>query len=402
MTEARRTTYAGHRRIIDADSHVIELDDFLTNVVSDADASLIRPMSEQQELPVVQAGLDRGRELFARRQSDPEAMAKFEAGLMDNTKSGWNRLGAFDARERSHALDLFGFEMQWVLPTFAFHQVAHVGDDELLEAGARTLNRAMGTFCADDPRLKAIGYLPLTLGPEKSLRLMKQGMKDGCYSFMVDTNEPNPERRSFTHPDFDDVWAHFDATGTPFVSHVAVNGHYRAVPESFRNNGKNQIELGGDAPAGEIGLMTIGNSAQIFFGAMIFDGVFDRHPGLRGISMEHAAFWLPSWLESIRYTTSLFKRRREFKELPIDTARERLKVSPFAGEPVGWIIESVGPDMLVFASDYPHPEGTSDPIRKFEAEMADCDEATMDKFYYRNMEELMGIELGAHPGLSVG
>ncbi len=395
MSESQRATYAQHRRIIDADSHVIELDDFLASVASEADAGLIRPMNEQRELPVVQAGLDRGRELFAKRQNDPETMAKFEAGLMDNSKSGWNRLGAFDATERSHTLDLFGFEMQWVLPTFAFHQVAHVGDDELLEAGARTLNRAMGAFCAADERLKAIGYLPLTLGPEKSLKLMKQGMEEGCYSFMVDTNEPNPERRSFTHPDFDDVWAHFDATGTPFVSHVAVNGHYRAVPESFRNNGKTQIELGGDAPAGEIGLMTIGNSAQMFLGAMIFDGVFDRHPGLRGISMEHAAFWLPSWLESIRYTTTLFKRRREFKEPPIDTARERLKISPFAGEPVGWIIDNVGPDMLVFASDYPHPEGTSDPIRKFEAEMTGCDEATMDKFYFRNMEALMGIELDA-------
>jgi len=123
---------------------------------------------------------------------------------------------------------------------------------------------------------------------------------------------------------------------------------------------------------------------------MIFDGVFDRHPGLRCISMEHAAFWLPSWLKSIEYTTSLFKRKRAFSELPIDTAHNRLKIAPFAGEPVGWIIDNVGSDLLVFASDYPHPEGTSDPIAKFEAAMTDCDEATMDKFYYRNMAELMG------------
>jgi predicted TIM-barrel fold metal-dependent hydrolase len=124
---------------------------------------------------------------------------------------------------------------------------------------------------------------------------------------------------------------------------------------------------------------------------MIFDGVFDRHPGLRCISMEHAAFWLPSWLKSIEYTTALFRRKRTFSELPIDTVHSRLKVAPFAGEPVGWIIDNVGSDLLVFASDYPHPEGTSDPIAKYEATMTDCDEATMDKFYFRNMEELMGV-----------
>ena len=153
------------------------------------------------------------------------------------------------------------------------------------------------------------------------------------------------------------------------------------------------LELGGDAPAGEIGLVTIKNSVEIFFSAMIFDGVFDRHPALRGISMEHAAFWVPSWLKSLDYTASLFKSRREFTEAPSETARKRLKVSPFAGEPVGWIIENVGPEMMVFASDYPHPEGTSDPIRKFEATMENCPPETMDAFYHGNMEELMGESL---------
>ena len=64
-----------------------------------------------------------------------------------------------------------------------------------------------------------------------------------------------------------------------------------------------------------------------------------------------------------------------------------------AGEPIGWIIENVGPDLLVSASDYPHPEGTSDPIGKFEATMTNCDPATMDAFYHGNMESLMGIQL---------
>ena len=386
-------SYAEQRTIIDADSHVIELDNFLANAAQEADLPLIRPMDEQTELPVVQTGLDRARELFAKRREDPETMTKFENALLDNTKNGWSRLGAFDPDERSRTLDLLGFKMQWVLPTFSFHQVAHVEDPEVLEAGARTLNKAMAYFCAHDDRLKAIGYVPFSLGPETALTLVKQGFEDGCYSFMVDTNEPDPGRPSFTHPDFDDVWAEFSDRRVPFGNHVAVNGHYRAVPPSFRNNGKTELELGGDTPAGELGLMTIGNSAQMFLAAMIFDGVFDRHPHLKTLSMEHAATWLPSWLNSLDYTVSIFKRLRKFNQSPSDAARERIKISPFAGEPVGWIIENVGPEMLVFASDYPHPEGTNDPIRRFEAKMTNCDEATMDKFYYRNMEELMGIQV---------
>ena len=386
-------SYAQHRKIIDADSHVIELDDFLDRAATPEDKKLLPKMSDQKELPVIQAGLDRGRELLVKRKEDPETMAKFEAALLDNTKSGWNRLGAFDSKERSRVLDLFGFEMQWILPTFAFHQVAHVDSPNILEAGARSLNSAMGEFCSSDDRLKSIGYLPLSLGPEIAIDLMKKGFEDGCYTFMVDTNEPNAKSKSFTHPDFDKVWASFENAEVPFVCHVAVNGHYRAVPESFKNNGKDSLELGGDAPAGELGLMTINNSAEIFLSAMIFDGVFSRHPGLRAISMEHGAFWLPSWLQALDYTASLFRRKRKYDQMPSEVAKKHIKVSPFAGEPVGWIIENVGSGMLVFASDYPHPEGTSDPIGKFEAKMKNCDEATMEAFYHGNMEELMGITL---------
>ncbi len=386
-------SYAEHRKIIDADSHVIELDDFLISAAKEEDKNLIPLMSSQKELPVVEEGLERGKELFKKRQESPDVMAKFDEAILDNTKSGWNRVGAFDPAERSHAMDVFGYSIQWVLPTFSFHQIAHSEDLKVLEVGSKTLNRAMGEFCKSDERLKAIGYVPLQLGPEKALEIMQQGFDEGCYSFMIDTNEPNDKNISFTHLDFDPIWKCFVNNNSPFVVHVAVNGHYKAVPDSFKNNGKTELELGGDAPAGELGLMTINSSAELFLSAMIFDGVFDRHPELKGISMEHGAFWLPSWLKALDYTASLFKRKREFNELPSEVAKRHLKVSPFAGEPIGWIIENIGPNMLVYASDYPHPEGTSDPIRKFEATMTECDEKTMDAFYHGNMEELMGIKL---------
>ena len=97
-------TYAEHRRIIDVDSHLFELENFLDLAARSEHRDLIRPMAEQKELRVVEAAIERGRELLAKRQSDPATMAKFEASLMDNRKSGWSRLGAFDPAERSHTL----------------------------------------------------------------------------------------------------------------------------------------------------------------------------------------------------------------------------------------------------------------------------------------------------------
>jgi predicted TIM-barrel fold metal-dependent hydrolase len=387
-------TYAGARRIIDADSHLIELDDFVTNAASAAELPLIRRMDEQKNLPVSADGLARGRELFAKRRSDPATMAKFEAGLLDNSKSGWNRLGAFDPEERSHTLELFGFEMQLVLGTFAYHQVAHAQERDVLIAGTRALNRAMGAFCAHDERLKAIGYAPLRLGPEAAGALMDEGFADGCYSFMVDTNEPDDTARSFTHPDFDPIWNRFERAGAPFLMHVDVNGDYQAVSRSFRNNGRDAATLGGDGPSDVLGLVTIRNSVELFATAMVFDGVFERHPGLKGLSLEHGAVWLPSWLRAIDTAAKAFRRQLAAREFPpSETVRRHLKFCPFAGEPLGWIIENIGSELLVFGSDYPHPEGTADPIGLFEKAMPGCNPETLDRFYHRNMQELMGITL---------
>ncbi|MEM8497966.1 MAG: amidohydrolase family protein [Pseudomonadota bacterium] len=389
-------SYAQHRRIIDADSHVIELDSFLRNAAAEADLALLPDMDQQDVLPVTHERMEAGKALFERRQNgDKELIADCEEKVVSDILGGWGRLGSFDPVERSRAMDIFGYELQWVLPTFSFHQVAHADQPDVLEAGARTLNKAMGDFCSHDDRLKAIGYLPLTLGPDIASRLMQQGFADGIYTFMVDTSEPNPDKQSFTHKDFDPVWAGFVEQGVPFGIHVAANGQHNPVPGSFRNNGKELLELGGDAPASELGLVTIYHHAQIFLSALIFDGVFERHPDLNGLCMEHGAFWLPSWLHALDFTQRAYFVKRKFAQKPSDVARKHLRFSPFAGEPVGWIIENVGPDMLVFASDFPHPEGGPDPIGRFEATMQNCNEETMSAFYHGNMEKLMGIKATA-------
>ena len=384
-------SYAGARRIIDVDSHLFELDDFLHSVATDEEAAFIQPMQAQTELPVSLEAIDRGREHFNRRNADPEVMTKFEEGMFDIKRSPWSRLGAFDPAERSHALDVLGFERQIVLGTFSFHQIAHEEDTKALEIGARVYNRAMGRFCEDDDRLLAGGYVPLSLGPDVACALLEQAFADGCYTVMVDTNEADPEALSFTHPDFDPVWALFTERNVPVILHIAVNGHYDPVSPSFKNNGRNSIALGGDAPDSTLGLVAMHNSAEMFLSALIFDEVFERHEGLRCLSLEHGASWVPGWLHKLD-----FVERSTFSVAPrnsraSDIARERVRFAPFAGEPIGWLIEELGPEMLCFASDYPHPEGSSDPIRKFEETMEGIGPTETQAFYAGNIESFLGF-----------
>jgi hypothetical protein len=53
------------------------------------------------------------------------------------------------------------------------------------------------------------------------------------------------------------------------------------------------------------------------------------------------------------------------------------------------MIRDTGPELFLFSSDYPHPEGTTDPIGRFERTFEGVDEAAKTKFYSRNFEEMM-------------
>lgn len=388
-------TYAETRRIIDVDSHLFELDDFLYAVATPEEAAYLRPMNEQTELPVSLEAIEKGREHLKRRNADPDVMAKFEASMFDIKRGPWSRLGAFDPADRSHALDVLGFEAQIVLGTFSIHQIAHTPDAKALEVGARVHNRAMGRFCSQDDRLIAGGYVPLSLGPEIAGGLLDEAFADGCHTVMIDTNEADPEARSFTHPDFDPVWARFAERDVPVLFHIAVNGHYEPVSPSFKNNGRRTAAVGGDAPDSSLGLMAMNNSVELFLSAMIFDEVFERHESLRCFSLEHGASWVPGWLHKLDFVEGTTRHVSPRSRRASEVARERVKVAPFAGEPIGWLIETLGPDMVCFASDYPHPEGSSDPITKFESTMEGVDSAAREAFYAGNTESFLGLGSGA-------
>jgi predicted TIM-barrel fold metal-dependent hydrolase len=47
--------------------------------------------------------------------------------------------------------------------------------------------------------------------------------------------------------------------------------------------------------------------------------------------------------------------------------------------------------MVAFSSDYPHHEGTDDPIRRFEASMAGIDDDARDAFYHGNGQRLLAL-----------
>jgi len=286
-----------------------------------------------------------------------------------------------------------------VFPTSAFNQVIAAGEPEVLVGGVRALNRGMAAFCAMDPRNIGTAYIPLGTGPEMSMRLLKEAISDGFRALLIDTIAPEGAL-SFTHPDYDKVWAEIEDAGLAITLHVGANGgSYNPVPASFFSNGRTSAPHGdGDAPPDALSYMGIQYNAELFLAAMIFDGVLERHPGLRIAVVELGASWIISWMKQLDQSFRAFRRLQDLSEVkmpPSDYVRRQIKVTPFAGEDIGWLMSAGAEDLLMFASDYPHHEGTDDPIGRFERTMEGASDAARAKFYNVNFRAFMGGRLAS-------
>jgi predicted TIM-barrel fold metal-dependent hydrolase len=134
---------------------------------------------------------------------------------------------------------------------------------------------------------------------------------------------------------------------------------------------------------------------ELFLACMALDGIFERFPRLRGGSIEQGALWIVPWLRRMDLAQETFAKTEPALKLPMRASeyiRRAVRFTPFPQEPVGWIIEQAGEELLLFSTDYPHPEGTRDPIKRFESTMQGVSEAAKERFYSRNFAEMMGWE----------
>jgi predicted TIM-barrel fold metal-dependent hydrolase len=381
-------TYATGRRYLDADSHLMELPGWLEAHADPDVRSRIRPLA----LGGAGAMADAAVADAQRRRQDPDGVLD-DAELLG--RKGWHAAGAFDPAERSRVLDQLGFDAQLVFSTFAPTQ--YLGDDvELVFGGTRAHNRAMADFCSDDPRLLAVAFVPWG-PPELVHQAVVEALDLGCRAVHF-PSKPARRAPAPSHPDHHPTWATLAERDVPFVVHVGGAG--RLVPREFHDNGMPVTDfLGGGENIRAKDYMAISQMPEVFLASLIFDGILERFPTLRGGCIEQGAMWLVPWLRRLDLAQASFGRNepalRDLPMRPSEYVRNRIFVTPFPGEPVGWMTEQVGDGILCFSSDYPHPEGTRDPIGRFEATMTDLDDVQRDRFYSGNFAALMGGTLAA-------
>ncbi len=398
-------TYAGRRVILDADSHVMELDDFLDDYLEPPERERLR----RRGMEALAAVLDDARRRAVQRSEDPASAARAEERLMHD--KGWMAMGGFDPGERSRVLDLLGFDGQLVFATFATAMFSMprsirryddrgelARDLDLLYAGCRAQNKAVSGFCAGDPRLLPVAYVSL-VDPHRATEVVQEAIAGGCAAVMVPSTAAG--ERAPTHPELDGFWGALEHSDVPFVLHVGGGG--RLLDRAFHNNDMPVTDhLGGGENIRSKDYLAIYHSPALFLGSLILDGLFDRFPALRGGCIEQGAGWTVSWMQHLDYAQRAFLRTEEpLRRLgakPSEYVHRHLKFTPFPGEPVGWMIEQAGGDLYMFSTDYPHPEGGRDPLAKFEDALGGVGAEDRDRFFRANMAELLGSRTPARPG----
>jgi predicted TIM-barrel fold metal-dependent hydrolase len=296
-------------------------------------------------------------------------------------------LGAFNAADRTTAVDLLGFKKQLV---FATHSVAfpfHPSQKKpvhLRYGATRAHNRHMTDFCADDDRLMGVGIIPLD-DPEQAMIELEFALKSGLQAIWVPHRTPGD--KSPGHIDLEPFWALLAESGTPFVLHVG--GAPLQALKAWSNNGRAAVRdwMGGGENVRTKDAALMHQPPETFISMLVLDGVFDRHPKLRGAAVELGAGWVPEMLQRLDWVTKIYGRVDKsvrFDRKPSEQLSEQMGFTPFPHEDVANLIHQSNEDLYLFSSDYPHVEGGRNPIGKFEAWLSGQSNQLKDQFYSEN------------------
>ncbi len=401
--------YIADRVAHDADAHIMEPPNWLRDHADPDIRDRIERPGYANEL--VQTGdgdqyatsigdQDRIDAVFARlaeRHRTEEFLANEDIDVMN--RKNFAATGSFLAEDRPRVLDFIGVQSQLLFNTFhnsRLYQWEHQPDLDLAYGAARAHNRGMVEFCSVDPRLLATCYVPL-VDFERAAAMAGEAIGMGAAALLVASG--CPMGHSPSHIALDPVWRQAEEAGIPVVFHVGGTGDL--IDRAYFDNG---LPIPADFHGGEENFRSVDYMAIPFppmqtLATLIFDGVLDRFPDLRIGVIEQGCSWLPSWMKQMESAIDAFGRHEErLQKLslrPSEFVERQVRVTPYPTEDIGWVTDQVGPDILLFNTDYPHVEGGRRPFERFEKSLGEASEEVRRKFYADNFVDLMGSAVAA-------
>ena len=119
-------------------------------------------------------------------------------------------------------------------------------------------------------------------------------------------------------------------------------------------------ELGGAMLKPSIKGFHIERAAYDFLITLAYEKLFERFPNLRVASVENGSEFLSDMFRKLRHTQA--RMPGYFKEDPVALFRRHVWINPFWEDDVNEVVELMGPERVIFGSDWPHIEGMPQPL----------------------------------------
>ena len=214
----------------------------------------------------------------------------------------------------------------------------------------------------------------------------------GSRTFLV-PSEPTDDIPP-NHPDYDRLWSAVTDLGMVPIVHVGLS------PAIYHPAWANT-----DDPAliRVISVLQPYQQALVFLNAMVLGGVFERHPDLTVVFAEHGIDWItPATFRMDMLATPdlspLLLGEYTLPMTPGEYVRRNIRVTPLPvahESPIGTV--DYLPEVPIFSSDYPHFEGSPDPVGHYDTVLAPLSAEARASFLGGNLAECfarMGDPIG--------
>jgi uncharacterized protein len=395
----------GAMPVVDVDSHFHEPMDWLEVTRPDLAEQIAPPVTFFEFMRSGQAAATVRLPEELRPDDPADLMAPSFKRLMQELSAlqpdAYDRSGDdpyYAGRARAAELDAQGVDVQFLNFTYASGATLRAMQAGRMDLFAE-IQAAYNTFTADmvegySDRLLPVCRMDMS-DVEWCVAELTRMRARGSRAFWVIQDD----EKSLTHPDYDRMWSAAEDLGMIAYVHVFFSRNGSPPHKSWANNGRGiaayQEGVAGGVASGDV---------RQFLNAMVFDGVFERHPRLHMIIAECGYSWfLPMVFEFDKRVKGVFadgSPDESFYKLPLKPSEylaRQVKISPLSGAvdngdeffTVAEMLERLpDPSMFVYSSDYPHIEGRRDAQKLFEDHLP-VDEKIRELFYGGAMAEVL-------------
>lgn len=368
-------------KVLDSDGHVLEPTDIWEKYIEpefkDRAPTLFPPEKsmlpgfdlevEGKRLPNLCRPEDVEREM-GREQRRRE---KMEGGRYDE-----DRKTGFDAATTLKAMDQEGIDMVISYPSVGFYAAAIDGmDAKLAAAVCRAYNKWLFDFCQTDPqRLKGVAMVALQDVELAIIEARRAVTQLGMVGIVV---RPNPVNGRNPHdPYYEPLYSELEQLKVPLGIHESI-GHYHASVAQERFLGNYLMTHAATHPIEQMLAME----------SFILGGVLERHPELTVLFLESGCSWLPYWLWRMDEEYELYGEDDVpyLKAKPSEYFLRQCYIGAEVDEPLTkYVVDWLGDDRLLWASDYPHDDGKYPLAVKTFLELPGLSQETKKKILWDN------------------